>query len=69
MTRDGSFSELALMYVFLVDSLYQHYPGFEECMGEVLRILIGREGGEAGEDGSREGRKWVLAVRPPFESS
>ena len=26
-----------------VDSLYQHYPGFEERMREALRILLGEE--------------------------
>jgi hexokinase len=25
------------------DSLYQHYPGFEEHMREALRILLGEE--------------------------
>ena len=33
-------AELALMFV---DSLYQHYPGFEERMREALRILLGEE--------------------------
>ena len=31
------------MYVFLVDSLYQHYLGIEERMGEALRIFLGEE--------------------------
>jgi hexokinase len=27
----------------VVDSLYQHYPGFEERMREALRLLLGEE--------------------------
>ncbi|KAH8986354.1 hypothetical protein EDB92DRAFT_2105356 [Lactarius akahatsu] len=40
----ASIEELALMYLFVcVDSLYRHCPGFEECMREALRILLGDE--------------------------
>ena len=48
-------SELALMCVFLVDSSYKHYPGFEDA-----RI--------ATDHAWRGGREVFLAVRPAFES-
>ena len=38
MTGDVEFA-----LIFLVYSLYQHYPGFEERMREALRILLGEE--------------------------
>ena len=32
-----------VLFFLCVDSLYQHYPGFEERMREALRILLGEE--------------------------